>query len=233
MAATHLTGPLILGSPSNPVVVTDISGNATFDGVVTAAGFVGPITPTGNVSITGTLTVSSTTTSAGFIDTSGGTTDNQQFVGLDKVLNYSAGTWTRTRVALGDYAQVKTPGNDTTILGVDITPQIRLAASKGFKLASIDIISLIGVAALDAHTATLSLVNYVTNIANAITNVPLTGTLPIATQANPYVTNLTVTTPAFDNAAVSKYVFELTVNAALTSTYSYYGLNLHFTNSVF
>jgi hypothetical protein len=79
---------------------------------------------------------------------------------------------------------------------------------------------------------TLDKIAYANNVAVARTAVPLTGSLSVATQANPYLTNIAVTTPAFNVTAASKYVLELTVDAALTSDYDLYGLNLHFTKSV-
>ncbi len=158
-------------------------------------------------------------------------TDNQKIVGIDDVLIASVGTWTRTRIAQGDYCLRHTPADDTSVLGIDITEAIRTTAAKGFKLASIDVIHKIGTLALEAHTATLQKVAYANNVAVAVTNVPLTGSLSVATQAEPYVNNLAVTTPAFNVTANSKYVFELTVNAAETSEYDFYGLNLHFTKS--
>lgn len=158
-------------------------------------------------------------------------TDNQKIVGLENILIKSAGTWTLTRIAQGDVSLRHTAADDTSIIAFDITEAIRTSASKGLKLASIDVVHKIGTLALDAHTATLSKVAYANNVANAITDVPLTGSLSTATQSNPYVDSLAVTTPAFDNTAASKYLFELTVNAAATSAYDLYGLNLHFTKS--
>lgn len=156
----------------------------------------------------------------------------QEFVGLQNVLNYSAGTWTRTRLAQGDYAQVKTQANDTTIIGIDVTPMIRTAASKGFRLDSFDVIYSIATLALDAHTVTLDRIAYANNVAVSVTAIPITATLATATQANPYVTNAAVNTPAFDNTADSKYVIEVTVDAGTTSDYSFYGIMLHFTQTI-
>jgi hypothetical protein len=158
-------------------------------------------------------------------------TDYQQPVGLENIIAISAGTWTITRIAEGDYVYRHTAADDTSIIGININPVIRIAAAKGFKLDSIDVIYSIGTLALDAHTATLDLITYANNTAVAVTSVPLTGTLATATQANPYVTNLAVTTPAYDVTADTKYVFELTVNAAATSAYDFYGLMLRFTRN--
>lgn len=158
-------------------------------------------------------------------------TDFQQFFGLSNVILASAGTWTRTRVAEGNYVLRHTAADDTSILGVDITPIIRLASGFGFKLSSMDVIYNIGTLALDAHSITLDKISYANNTAVLVTSVPLTGTLATATQAQPYLTNMAVTTPAFNNTTNSKYVAELTVNAAATSAYDFYGLNLRFTKT--
>lgn len=158
-------------------------------------------------------------------------TDYQEFVGLNDILLSSVGTWTMTRVAEGNYALVHTPADETSIIGIDIAPQLRAAAGKGFKLDSIDVIYSIGILALDAHTFTLDTVSYANNVAVSVVAAGA-GALSTATQANPYVTNVTPVTPAFLNTACAKYVFEVTVNAAATSTYSFYGLNLHFSKTI-
>lgn len=165
-------------------------------------------------------------------DTSPILSDYQTFVPLTNILINSVGTWTRTRVATSNYSLVHTAANDTSVIGIDITAQLRAAASKGFQLASIDVVYSIATLALDAHTMVLSSVVYANNAAVTVTNIPLTGTLATATQAQPYVTNLAVTTPAYLNTAVAKYNVELTVDAAATGLYSFYGLNLHFTQTI-
>lgn len=168
---------------------------------------------------------------ANVLQTTTNVADYQKFVSINSVINESAGTWTKTRNAEADYSLVKTAAANTSIVGIDITPDLRAAAGRGFELASVDLIYLIGTANLNAHTLTLDSISYANNVANAVVSVPLTGSLATATQANPYVTNIAVTTPGFYNTAVGKYVLELTVNAALTSAYAYYGANLHFTKS--
>lgn len=156
----------------------------------------------------------------------------QQVIGINEILIASVGTWTRTRIAQGNYVLRHTAADDTSVIGIDITEAIRTAASKGLRIDSIDVIYSIGTLALDAHTLTLDKIAYADNVAVAVTSVPLTGSLSVATQANPYVTNIAVTTPAFDNTADSKYVLELTVDAAATSDYDFYGLNLRFSETI-
>ncbi len=156
----------------------------------------------------------------------------QQFVGLSNVLAFSVGTWTTTRIALGNYGSVKSQADETAVIGVDITPIIRTAASKGFRLDSFDVIYGIATLALDAHSVTLSRVAYENNVAVSVTSVPVTATLATATQANPYVTAATVDTPAFDITTDSKYVIEVTVDAGATSDYTYYGVMLKFSQTI-
>src|ERR1700722_3600117 len=94
--------------------------------------------------------------------------DNQKMVGINEAILETAGTWTKTRIAQGDYSLRHTAAANTSILGIDITEAIRTGASKGLQLASIDVIHKIGTAAILAHTATLQSVSYANNVANAI-----------------------------------------------------------------
>lgn len=158
-------------------------------------------------------------------------TDFQKFVSIQDVILASVGTWTKTRVARGNYSYLHTAADETAILGIDLTPILRTTATTGVELTSIDVIYTVGTLALDGHTLTLDAVSYANNAAATITNVPLTGSLATATQANPYVSNIVITTPAYLNVAGAKYVLELTVNAAATSAYSCFGLNLNFTKT--
>lgn len=156
----------------------------------------------------------------------------QQFLGINNVLTFGTGTWTTTRIAQGNYVSRHTAGDETSIIAVDLTPAIRTAASKGFRLDSFDYIYSIGTLAMDAHSATLDRIAYANNVAVSVTSVPITATLATATQANPYVTNCTVTTPAFDTTADSKYVLEITANNSATSAYDFYGVMLRFSQTI-
>lgn len=212
------------------------------DGVITMS----PISNPGEVSLVGAAVAGnlpkfnstngdiedSLIPAANTLQTTTDVTDYQIFVPITDIIINSVGTWTRTRVATGNYSLVHTPADDTSVIGIDITAALRAATGRGFKLASFDTVYTIATLALDAHTIVLNSVAYANNVAVAVTSVPLTESLATATQANPYVTNLAVTTPAFLNTAAAKYNVELTVNAAATSVYSFYGLNLHFTKSV-
>jgi hypothetical protein len=156
----------------------------------------------------------------------------QEFVSINEVLSFGTGTWTTTRIAQGNYVKRHTPGDETSIIGIDITPIIRTAASKGFRLDSFDVIYAIAANAMDAHTVVLDRIAYADNVAVSVTSVPITATLATATQANPYVTNATVDTPAFDITADSKYVIEVTADNAAASEYDFYGIMLKFTQTV-
>jgi len=158
--------------------------------------------------------------------------DYQQFVGLESILAHTAGAWSIQRNGAGDYINAKTPAADSSVTGFDITPQLRAAANKGFRLQSIDVIYDIGVLAVTTHTGALYSVSYTNNAANVITNIPLTGSLSTAVQTFSYLTNLAVTTPAFLNVSAAKYVFEISLVAAATSAYAQVGLNLHFSKTI-
>lgn len=156
----------------------------------------------------------------------------QQFVGINSVLSFGTGTWTTTRIAEGNYVKRHTAAAETSIIGIDITPIIRTTASKGFRLDSFDVIYSIGTLAMNAHTLTLDRIAYANNVAVSVTSIPLTGSLSTATQANPYLTNIVVTTPAFDVTADSKYVIEVTANNAATTAYDFYGIMLRFSQTI-
>ncbi len=97
---------------------------------------------------------------------------------------------------------------------------------------SFDVIYGITTLALDAHSVTLDRIAYANNVAVSVTSIPLTATLATATQANPYLTNAVVVTPAFDVTADSKYVIEVTVDAGATSDYAWYGVMLRFSQTI-
>lgn len=156
----------------------------------------------------------------------------QQVVSLMDILLINAGIWTMTRIAQGNYALVKTAASDTSTVSFDITPQIRTASSKGFRLDSFDLVYSIATDTLNAHTVTLDRITYANNASVSVNAVGLTGSLSTATQANPYLTNIAVSSPGFLNNSDSKYVLELTVNAKATTAYSLYGLILRFSETI-
>jgi len=222
------------------------AGTCTIDGisigsVTPAAGAFTTLAASGNVDIntnkfnitaaSGNTLVAGTLGVTGALTCSTDKSDYVKFLGLNDVLNYSAGTWTTTRVARGDYVKRKTAAADTTIIGIDITEILRTTASKGLKLTSFDVINRNTTADLNAHTVTLDKMTYTHSAVVTTTSVALTGTLPVGQDADPVITNVTVDTPAFNVTDDSKYVLELTVNAAAGSVYDFIGVMLKFTRN--
>ncbi len=213
MARTHFNGPV---ASANGFEGAMIGTDGTFSG---------------NLSVTGTSALTGAVAVTGALTSATAKTDYQKFLGVRDVVLFGTGTWTVTRIAEANYVARHTAADDTSILGIDIQEPMRTAALKGFSLASIDVIYSIGTLALDAHTATLDKISFIDGAAATITSVPITGTLTVATAANVKVVNLPVTTPAFNGTADSKYVFELTVDAAATSAYDFYGIVLKFSRN--
>lgn len=233
------TGNLIAGSSGNAGTLTSFpstAGNGTF--IFSALNAGGAFNTTLRNSVMGQSSVLSlpdpgAATANVLLDTGAANiTAKQQFVGIKNVLSFGTGTWTTTRIAQGNYVSRHTAGDETSIIGIDITPIIVVAASKGFRLDSFDYIYSIGTLAMDAHTLTLDRIAYANNVAVSVTSIPITATLATATQANPYVTNCTVTTPAFDVTADSKYMIEVTANNSATSAYDFYGVMLRFSQTI-
>jgi hypothetical protein len=214
---------------------TASNGSFEFLPVGNAGNFNMTISPISSLSLTTVITVPDpgVATANFLLDT--GTANilaEQQFVGLSNVLTFGTGTWTTTRNAEGDYSSVHSAAAETSIIGIDITPIIRAASSKGFRLDSFDVIYSIGTAAMISNAVTLDRIAYADNVAVSVTSIPLTGSLSIATQANPYVSNIAVTTPAFDVTADSKYVIEITADNDTTTAYAFYGLMLKFSQTI-
>lgn len=163
-------------------------------------------------------------------------TDYQQMVPITEfALAAGGGAFTLTRNAQGNWSQLKAAAADISIIAMDVTEQLRAAAGRGFELTSFDVMYSIATDVLTAHTATLSSTVFANNVAVAVTNVAITGALATATQAQPYLTNVTVNVPAFSNPAANtsvKQVIELTVNSTATAVYNFYGVNLRFTKSI-
>lgn len=158
-------------------------------------------------------------------------TDYRKFVGLSNVINYSAGTWTTTRIAAGDYVERKTAAVNTTIIGIDITDEFRTAALRGMKLNSFDIIYRNTTADLTGHSITLSRIAYTDSAIVSITGIPLSlSTLLFTQNANPRVQSTEVSAPAY--MVGDKYVIELTVTSALTSVYDFIGFVLRFSRTI-
>jgi hypothetical protein len=165
---------------------------------------------------------------AGTVTQITGKTDFQKFIGINDVLRLSVGTWTITRVAQGNYVYRKTATNETAIIGIDITEDIRTTATKGFGLVSFDYIFRNTTEALDAHSVTLDKLSYTDSEVVTVTSVGLTGALGTGVDADPQIDNVAINSLAFNNTANSKYVIEVTVDAAATSVYDFIGIVLKF-----
>lgn len=159
-------------------------------------------------------------------------TDHQIFVPASfQNTQFSTGTWTNTRIAQGDYGMVHTAAANSPIVAMDISAELRTTASKGYELTSIGVISKVDTLALTSATPTINQVIYANNVANAVTQLAFTGSLSTATQANPYVDVLTITTPAYQGSN-SNLVLEITYVCQATTALTFYGVILNFTRTV-
>lgn len=176
-----------------------------------------------------TWTIPDSGASDSFVMALGTETDYEKFIGPKDLVIATVGTWTITRTAQALTALLHTDADDTSILQFDITQEMRVAAGKGYQLNTMDVIFENATADLDAHSATLDRVVYVDETTEAVTSMPITGTLAVGQNADPQVDVLTVTTPAFEVTTLSKVVLEITVDAATTSVYKLHGIVLKFT----
>lgn len=171
--------------------------------------------------------------------------------------DFFTGTWTKTRGGAGIYYMEKTAtneagqavvpiaahmlqkvGNDpnwsaglpaaVATLPLDLAHDIR-----GFEIQSIDVVYFVGTAALDAHTYDAHETTFANNTAPAVVSTiggTLSGTLVVATQAQPYVTRITFGTPYVlgANVALRNTVLEIAWDAAATSVLRYYGAYINY-----
>lgn len=155
--------------------------------------------------------------------------------------SFYTGTWTDTRLAAGDYVMRKTAAANAgqavfhlasyinQMIGSDPMVQGRTHDIRGYEITSIDVIYAIATTALNSHTYDITQVTYANNTANAVVTTPggtLTGTLATATQANPYVTNLSLGTPYViaTNTALRSCDLEIAWDAAVGTVLDYYGV---------
>ncbi len=149
-------------------------------------------------------------------------TDRSVFVPISNVQTIG-GTWTPTRIADNNIVLRKTAAADTTYLVATLRPRT-------VKIKSIDFIYSIGTLALTSQTPTISTVTYANNAAVAVAahGGSISGSLATATQANPYVSTLTLGTPAFTTTTLVDVRIQVAIVAAATSTYDFYGLIVNF-----
>ena len=171
-------------------------------------------------------------------------TDGGLFVPA-KLGSFYTGTWTDTRIAAGDYVMRKTAlaqaGQAVFHVGSYLLHKVGADPMsgglthdiRGIELSSIDLIYGIGTAALVTHTYDILQTTYANNVANAVVATvggTLSGALATATQANPYVTRITLGTLYVlgANTALRNVTLEISWDAAATSVLDYYGCYLNF-----
>lgn len=181
----------------------------------------------GNQTITGVKTFSGT----GTLLTSSNQTDLVQPIPCKQFTAYT-GTWTMTRNAVGDYVVKHTAAAETSLIQIDVTNYIRTATSKGFMLTGFSYDYKIGTDVVTAHSMVLKSTLYANNTAHTVSDIPLTVTLSTATQAQPYLTAGTITTPAFLNVAMTKYAFEISAQFTATCAYETAGIFLTFSRNL-
>lgn len=111
-----------------------------------------------------------------------------------------------------------------------LTPATKLP-DKGVRVTDVVAIYQPGVADLTAASLSLNRTVYANNVANAITNVPVSATaLPLTTAGaatGPYVVTRAVTSPVFETTDLSDLLLELTVTMQNTGTIRIYALGFH------
>jgi hypothetical protein len=98
--------------------------------------------------------------------------------------------------------------------------------AKGIQINYVDVIYNVATAALTAATIGLTKTKFVNNVAPLVTNyIALANNgLPLPIQANPYVTRITVATPAFDVDTDSELILNINLSTGAASTTSiFYG----------
>jgi hypothetical protein len=162
----------------------------------------------------------------------------QQFVGLSFILDtidVPTTTWVTVRDNAGDYSYERNPiplADGQSLIGVDITPQIQTAVSKGFELVSYTVFyKVIGVNLLNL-VADLQSVTYTNGNPVVVTFPAVTQTFPIAVQSALYGYTVTLNTPAYLNTPNSKHMIEVSPQVAQTGGFKYYGLMLNFNQTI-
>lgn len=145
------------------------------------------------------------------------------------------GTYTLTRNADGDFSLNKTAAADTTYVYASLRPFYKTGAGRGAQVKSVDVIYSIATLALTSHTPLIKSAVYANNVANAITTYggTISGSLATATQANPYVSTLTLPTPTFNVSADEDVRLQIAVVAQATSVYAFYGLVVKYQQTSF
>jgi len=134
-------------------------------------------------------------------------TDGSLFIPAYKACVSDNANLIPVRVAANDIALARTAGGAETFNVVcDLGSWLqRTTAGKGIKINSIAIAYQVTTQALTSHTwGKVATVSYANNVANAVgADLATAPILQTATQANPYVTAVTITTPAYLPAAAN------------------------------
>lgn len=239
-ASTILAGVTRLATPAEAIAKTldtvavtplclatgSYAASATFEGLVELA--------TDTEALAATLATRGLTPS----NLAGQVTDYNQFINISNITYNTGGTWTATETGAtpGDVYSRRTAAVIDTYTVFDISVQVRLAASFGFELNSIDYVYKIGTSVLANHELVLYAFSYTddTGTVPTIATPPITTTnLQTANGVNIRVSSIPVVTPAFLNSAVSKYVVRIRANDAIgTCVYDIYGINLRFHKTI-
>lgn len=143
------------------------------------------------------------------------------------VIYFTTGTWTAIRIAAGNYVMRHTAAAQTSTIEIPFGSIVaRSTASRGTQIRGIRQVDIIATLALTSQTPDFLSTVYANNVATAVTTAALgtvTGTLPTATQANPYVTALTVATPTYIGN-LTGYFYQDAVVFAATSAYDFAGI---------
>lgn len=118
------------------------------------------------------------------------------------------------------------PGLPPFTDATELTPPTAMPP-KGIRVYDVIVAYLITGAAATTNAFSMNRVTFANNVANSIVNVPVTGSLATAVQANPYVTKLTVNSPTFEVADQSDLVVEVNVATTTSGAYRFYGFGFH------
>lgn len=150
------------------------------------------------------------------------------------------------RTAANDWALSRTAGAAETlsfrcdiasalmargILAVSRTGPGGMPRSGDIRIISVSIAHQITVAALTTNTLNkISKTTYAHNTANAVADFggTLTGALPTAVQANPYLTKITLGTPAYLPSGANSVGIDWTVVTQNTGVYSVFGIAIDY-----
>lgn len=199
--------------------------------------FTGPVKSTGGFEVGAVGTNTAVISSSGEVTNKVAKTDGIVVYGAGDVKTIG-GTYTLTRVAVGDLTQLKTAGADTSYVIADISELIRTTASKGLKLTSVDVCYKNTTADLTSGALVINKVTYAEGVANAVAAFGGTlsgapaGGITLTAAATPRVVSVTLGTPIFNVTALDKVELELAVVAAAGSIFSFHAFVLHFTHDL-